>query len=72
LPPIPVETRTGAPSSLNVHPMVTRRKARAHLALISSQSTPQMEPRNLPSTLQSPHWFQAMKDELTALHQQHT
>jgi hypothetical protein len=72
LPPIPVEARPSAPSSLNVHPMVTRRKARAHLGLVSSRSTPPMEPRNLPSAFQSPHWFQAMKDELAALHQQRT
>jgi hypothetical protein len=72
LPPIPVESQPGGSSSLNVHPMITRRKARTHLGLVSSHSSSLLEPRDLDSALQSPHWLEAMKDELTALHQQHT
>jgi hypothetical protein len=72
LPQLPVESCTEGSSSLNVHPMITRRKARTHLGLISSRSPSPLEPHNLSSALQSPHWLQAMREELTALHHQHT
>jgi hypothetical protein len=72
LPQLPMESCTGGSSSLNVHPMITRRKARTHLGLVSSRSLSPLEPHNLSSALQSPHWLQAMREELTALHHQHT
>jgi hypothetical protein len=72
LPPIPVESQLGGSSSLNIHPMITRRKARTHLGSVSSHSSSLLEPRDLNSAQQSPHSLEAMKDELTALHQQHT
>jgi len=71
LPSIPMDSCTDDSSSLNVHLMINRRKARTHIGLVSSCSTPLMEPRDLSSALQSPHCIQAMRDELTTLHQQH-
>ena len=60
------------PSTTNVHPMITRRKAREHHYCVAFKPTDSTEPRSIKFALQSPHWLHAMQDELAALQQNHT
>jgi hypothetical protein len=60
------------PISTNTHPMVTRKKARDQLGLIALKDTDPSEPKSVKSALQSPHWFAAMCDEISALKLNHT
>lgn len=52
--------------------MLTRGKAREHHCHVVLESTDPTEPKSIQSALQNPHWLQAMRDELTALDQNHT
>uniref|UniRef100_A0A2N9G068 Integrase catalytic domain-containing protein n=1 Tax=Fagus sylvatica TaxID=28930 RepID=A0A2N9G068_FAGSY len=63
---------TTPPQPTNTHPMITRRKAREHSCHIVLKPTDPNEPKSIKSALQSPHWLQAMRDEILALQKNHT
>ncbi len=68
----PSSTTLPQPQSLNTHPMITRRKACEHHCNIVLEPTDSAKPKSIKFALQSPHWLQAMRDELKALKQNHT
>ena len=63
---------TAPPLSTNVHPMLTRKKARDLRGLVALKDTDPTEPKSVKTALQSPHWFAAMCDEISALKQNQT
>uniref|UniRef100_A0A2N9I2K2 GAG-pre-integrase domain-containing protein n=1 Tax=Fagus sylvatica TaxID=28930 RepID=A0A2N9I2K2_FAGSY len=63
---------TAPPLSTNVHPMLTRKKARDLHGLVALKDTDPTEPKSVKTALQSPHWFAAMCDEISALKQNQT
>ena len=58
--------------SLNSHPMKTYGKTKAGLLHYSTPPSIPTEPRSLKSALRHPNWVAAMKEELQALHNNHT
>uniref|UniRef100_A0A2N9F127 Reverse transcriptase Ty1/copia-type domain-containing protein n=1 Tax=Fagus sylvatica TaxID=28930 RepID=A0A2N9F127_FAGSY len=63
---------TAPPLSTNVHPMLTRKKARDLHGLVALKDTDPIEPKSVKTALQSPHWFAAMCDEISTLKQSQT
>jgi hypothetical protein len=52
--------------------MLTRKKARDLHGLVALKDTDPTEPKSVKTALQSPHWFAAMCDEISALKQNQT
>ncbi|GLT89691.1 hypothetical protein SLE2022_076670 [Rubroshorea leprosula] len=75
-------------TSISTHPMLTRTRIGTHTGHvktifpknantmitndISSAGPDIKEPKNVQQALRAPHWLQAMKEELAALHQNNT
>ena len=59
-------------SITNVHPMLTKKQARDQHGMVALLDTDTTKPKTVKSTIQSPHWFAAMCDELTSLKQNNT
>ena len=69
---LPIAPAPAPPAPTNTHPMLTRKKAYEQLGLVALKVTESTEPKSVKSALQSPHWLAAMRDELSALKQNHT
>jgi hypothetical protein len=69
---LPIAPAPAPPAPTNMHPMLTRKKAREKLGLVALKVTESIEPKSVKLALQSPHWLAAMRDELSALKQNHT
>jgi hypothetical protein len=63
---------TAPPLSTNVHPMLTRKKARDLHGLVALKDTDPTKPKSVKTALQSNHWFATMCDEISALKQNQT
>ena len=71
---LPIAPQLPAPitSIINVHPMLTRKKAHDQHGMVALLDIDTIEPKTVKSAIQSPHWLAAMCYELTALKQNNT
>uniref|UniRef100_A0A2N9IBM9 Reverse transcriptase Ty1/copia-type domain-containing protein n=1 Tax=Fagus sylvatica TaxID=28930 RepID=A0A2N9IBM9_FAGSY len=69
---LPIAPAPAPPALTNMHPMLTRKKAREQLSLVALKVTDSTEPKSVKSALLSPHWLAPMRDELFALKQNQT
>uniref|UniRef100_A0A2N9HE41 Retrotransposon Copia-like N-terminal domain-containing protein n=1 Tax=Fagus sylvatica TaxID=28930 RepID=A0A2N9HE41_FAGSY len=54
---LPIAPAPAPPALTNMHPMLTRKKAREQLSLVALKVTDSTEPKSVKSALLSPHWL---------------